>query len=432
MAKTVTVHPDQLSVITAEDRESQMSRSHSGYDLNSFDRQTLRAPQPPGAILESKPGAQSVISSDDDMATRKDPKARYRTLHQEDIPSKFAEMNEKQSNESFVRYTEYLSPRTDAEYQKQFEEKVFETTRHLEKPEDSFDPTDSWDALSKDQDTKMFDNHADPNKLRFPEQEQAGQVAEPHGIVVTGDRGMATHPDTMFGTTLPGNFGPSQDNGLAVAVAVDEDDDDRFLPSAIEYDPDAKPPLYLNRRFRLYMIATLCLFFLVIFTIIIGFVVLRGGSSTSLNNNAPTFAPTTLEEGAYFQQFAQSLGYQEWQFIEDSPYGRAAKWIMEEDERDLSQYDDGLIQRFLLAVFYFITTSNGQSPWLSCNPDFTNSSNEMCDFQTYTLNSVDEVVYIPKPSYRWLSKVHECEWAGNLCDDSNITRAIELCKFLFV
>ena len=134
----------------------------------------------------------------------------------------------------------------------------------------------------------------------------------------------------------------------------------------------------------------------------------------------------------YFQQFAESLGYQEWNFAVDSPHGRAAKWIIEEDERELSPYDDGLLQRFLLAVFYFTTTSNGQTPWLSCNPDFTNSSNEMCDFQTYTMNSSGHVVNKPVSSYRWLSKVHECAWAGNMCDDSNITRAIELRKFLLV
>ena len=38
--------------------------------------------------------------------------------------------------------------------------------------------------------------------------------------------------------------------GLAVAVPVAGEDDS--IPEAVEYDPDAKPPLYRNRRFRLY------------------------------------------------------------------------------------------------------------------------------------------------------------------------------------
>jgi hypothetical protein len=426
-AKIATLQPSQLSMLTTEERESQMSRAHSSLTIESSDRQILGAPQPPEAILEAKPGAYSVKSSQDDMATRKDPKARYRKMHQQDTSSKSTQMEEKQRMESLGYHAEHMSSNTDVQYQKRFEENVFGAEDFLEKPKNSFDPIESWDAQTKDQEVKMFDTHPDQSKPRFPEHEQDGQVTEPRGIVVTGDRGMATHPDTMYGTNLPGNSGPYQDYGLAIAVAVNEDDDDRFLPWALEYEPDAKPPIYLNRRFRLYMIATACLFFLVILTVIIGLFVLRGGSSTSLND-APTFAPTSLQDSAYFKLFAQSLNYQEWQFTEDSPYGRAAKWIMEEDERKLSPFDESLIQRYLLAVFYFITTSNGESLWRSCNPDFTNSSNEICDFETYTINEEEEVEYIPKPSYRWLSKVHECDWAGNLCDDSSTTRAIDLRK----
>ena len=44
-------------------------------------------------------------------------------------------------------------------------------------------------------------------------------------------------------------------DSLAVAVAVAEDEDEAFIPAAIEFDPDSKPPIYKNRRFRFYLIA---------------------------------------------------------------------------------------------------------------------------------------------------------------------------------
>jgi hypothetical protein len=203
----------------------------------------------------------------------------------------------------------------------------------------NIDKSESTQEINSNQDAKIFDTEVDSGRSRFPEQGLSEQVDDPQGVVVTGDRGIVTRPDTMFATAPQGNNGPLQDNGLVIAMTVNEDDDEMYLPVAAEYEPDAKPPIYLNRRFRLYMSATICLFFVVTLTIIVSIIVLRGRSSTSLENAAPTFFPTSLQESSYLQQFALSLGYQEWQFIEDALYyKRAAKWIMEEDERKLSVF----------------------------------------------------------------------------------------------
>jgi hypothetical protein len=362
------------------------------------------------------------------MVSKWDPKLRNRNLHRLDTtPSISTPMNNETQHhkQSIDHHTENPSNVTDSEYENRLEEKV----------RDSFDPTDAWDDQSMNQDAKMIDTGADSGRSLFPEQEQTEQVDDPQDVVMTGDQGITTHPDRMVGTALPEDHEPLQDNRLTIAMAVHEDDDEMFLPLAREYDPYAKPPIYLNRRFRLYMSATICLFFVVILTSIISVMVLRGGqssSTTSLENSAPNYSLKSLEEISYLQQFAISLGYQEWHFIEDSPpYARAAKWIMEEDERKLSQDGASLIQRFLLAVFYFTTTSNGQFPWRSCNPNFTDSSDVICQFQRLSRNEIDEVVYTSESSYRWLSKEHECYWAGNLCDDSNTTRAIDLRKFAY-
>jgi hypothetical protein len=55
-------------------------------------------------------------------------------------------------------------------------------------------------------------------------------------------------------STVPENpkGGLFSKDGLAVAMAVDTTAEDEFIYVAIEYDPDTKPPLYKNRRFRMY------------------------------------------------------------------------------------------------------------------------------------------------------------------------------------
>jgi hypothetical protein len=47
--------------------------------------------------------------------------------------------------------------------------------------------------------------------------------------------------------------------GLAVATAIDPDEEEAYIYNAIEYDPDAKPPLHKNRRFRVYSYLALLL-----------------------------------------------------------------------------------------------------------------------------------------------------------------------------
>ena len=77
-----------------------------------------------------------------------------------------------------------------------------------------------------------------------------------------------------------------------------------------------------------------------------------------------------------------------------------------------------LIQRFVLAEFYFSTTVRG--PWRSCNPP-TVGSNETheCDFQLLQW-SWPELVFDAVPSNRWLGKTHECEWAGITCEKESV------------
>ena len=51
----------------------------------------------------------------------------------------------------------------------------------------------------------------------------------------------------------------TRDGAIAVATAVDADDGPAYLYNAVEYDPDSKPPLSKNKRFRAYTAVALLL-----------------------------------------------------------------------------------------------------------------------------------------------------------------------------
>jgi hypothetical protein len=269
------------------------------------------------------------------------------------------------------------------------------------------------------------------------------------------DQGVVVPPPVVSGTTqLPPHQpyqqyqqqqGPLEDNplyqnnsrnkGLAVAIAVterDEDDEDDHITRVmgVEYEPNDKPPLYHNRRFRLYAVVAAVL----LLAVIAGSLgaVFSKGSSTS-TQVAPTLAPLSSTEKAYFDVFAQATQNQ-LVYQLDTPHRVAADWILNVDPLHLALDSNHLIQRYILALFYLQMSDLAQRPWMSCNPPQT-GENETCVFANYVVQTADvngtiEQVglYQPQTGYnRWLSGAHECTWAGVVCDPNNITNAVELC-----
>ena len=104
--------------------------------------------------------------------------------------------------------------------------------------------------------------HQPPTIASEPDDETASDVERGNGV----GYGSLPHPDEMrlsndhpfdAGVVAPSRqappaIGQNPDLGLAVAAAVTGDDDPDFVVRAIEFDPDAKPPLHKNRRFRAY------------------------------------------------------------------------------------------------------------------------------------------------------------------------------------
>jgi hypothetical protein len=273
------------------------------------------------------------------------------------------------------------------------------------------------ESQTQEKNQKPMSEKDDPNQFEqeYPTHEDKvfGQEELNHrGITTTADHGISNQPGLEYGVFSGDGHGYG--DSLAVAIAVADDEEDAFIPAAIEFDPDSKPPLYKNRRFRFYLIAAIILLAAV-------------GVGTALTVTsaqkefAPTMAPTTKREGGIMEQALTIVGSSA---LEDpkSPHAKAANWIMNEDLYMISPEAENFIQRYLLAHFYFATTET--SPWLSCNA-VPQAENQTCEF-TRIVQVFPEVQYENITWGRWLSYSHECEWAGVLCDEFNQTRAIEL------
>jgi len=212
-------------------------------------------------------------------------------------------------------------------------------------------------------------------------------------------------PDVEYGV-----FDPEDEGGLAVALPVAEEEDP-YIQSAVEYDPDAKPPIYRRRRFRLY--AFLGFFALVAVAVgaVIG-IVLSGNSSSSDDAEA--------EEDPVRVRIERLVGAEA---LDDpgSPYEQAYLWMKYNDTLGVEPNDPNFVQRFALVSFYYATTVD--EPWNTCNPPEDDEEDNCIYRHLVGLPSS----YQDFPWIRWLTPTKECEWAGIYCDDdSNQLRAIEL------
>ena len=98
-----------------------------------------------------------------------------------------------------------------------------------------------------------------------------------------------------------------------------------------------------------------------------------------------------------------------------TPQYRALEWILFTDPMKLGQSDPNLVQRYVLALFYFQTTARYGSWNSSCIPPDSTES-------IYCTGSESRI--------RWLSDSSECEWDGVLCNDANQTTSLELGTYL--
>ena len=203
--------------------------------------------------------------------------------------------------------------------------------------------------------------------------------------------------------------------GLAVALAVEEDDANIYLPSAVEFDPDAKPPMHRNRRFRLYV----CL---LIAAAVVGTV----GAVLGIVLTAPEDQPQVSVP------YRATIGIRENlerivspELLDDynSPYKKAMDWITYTDPMALTPDSPSFLNRFVLAYLFYATSQ--MKPWTSeCAPSESDGYN--CIY-AYLRETVD-LTFVNSTAFKWLSNTNECQWAGVECDTFNQIRTIGLSK----
>lgn len=226
------------------------------------------------------------------------------------------------------------------------------------------------------------------------------------------------HEDVEFGIYDAGG----NEEGLAVAVAIEEEDENVFIPAAVEYDPDAKPPMYQNRRFRLYAFSAFC----VLIVVAIG----AGVGISMAKDDSTTGRAAYRQSLGIREKIEELIGTEELEEA-NSPYGKALQWITLRDTLELVPEDPNFIQRYILAYFYFATSE--KKPWAYCSPpveevEEEEEQDDSCVYLDFGFSQ--STLGSPVPAIRWLTDHNECAWAGVKCDKFQQVKDIELGKFL--
>jgi hypothetical protein len=232
----------------------------------------------------------------------------------------------------------------------------------------------------------------------------------PQNDLLLDDGDSADGPDLEFG-----EYGGPQENGLAVAFAVDEEEDG-YIPSAVEYDPDAKPPMYRNRRFQLYAILTMLV-------MMVGSAGILAGLLINHSSGTPPPLPERATLG--IREYVERVVGPEPVSDATNPYRKALDWIQDVDPMALTPQDKGFAQRFLLAYLYFSTTLQG--PW---NNDCDPAQQGETDDTVYRYTAVtDEKLRYALDAKRWLSRHDSCLWCAVECDSTGQIIKIDLGTF---
>lgn len=219
--------------------------------------------------------------------------------------------------------------------------------------------------------------------------------------------------------------GNSNGEHLAIAIEISSEEKESIIPQAIEYHPKSKPSSQPNYRFRFYMVCLMVSVLMIGIGMIVFIITSRKHVSLTKSQNhfqnIPTISPTWAEEKSKIIQNIIDVVGQTSLTVQGSPHALAADWLLNTDPLQLSYDAEFLIQRYLLAFFYFSTSQ--RAPWKSCNPSNSNETME-CSYATLVY-AFPEIQYELETKIRWLSEKHECSWAGVQCEGYQV-RAIQL------
>jgi hypothetical protein len=106
---------------------------------------------------------------------------------------------------------------------------------------------------------------------------------------------------------------------------------------------------------------------------------------------------------------------------EGTPQNLAMTWIIELDPLQLCPQDDNLIQRYVMAVFYY-STRGGR--WLECSAPTEFDDQEAIE----SANMGCDIIVPGGKSDAWLTPSLECEWGGVACNDDGFVNRIDFGK----
>ena len=233
----------------------------------------------------------------------------------------------------------------------------------------------------------------------------------------------------------------SRDNDdLAVAVAVDpENEENPFLPAALQYDPDAKPKLYQNKRFR--CAAVISILILIAMSVGIGVGVSRNVSETikedpikeelfvtAAPTRTPTTSPTTFLKKLSIEKLIE-ISHMVSPDIQynSSIHSKVLNW-MEKDRivSDIYYNSEGsiyehprFIERYTSACLYF--SLSGNPPTMGNCRQFDEYVNEDANIThcNFTDRNGDTSVRA-----RWMSSFDVCDWGGISCTDLHLNETV--------
>jgi len=229
------------------------------------------------------------------------------------------------------------------------------------------------------------------------------------------------------------------EDGLAVAMAVDAGEEDDYVYAAIEYDPDAKPPLHRNRRFRVYTCLAIVLVAAAVAVTVI--YVTKGAKGvdeqfTDINvATLPTMEPTpspltNREQSGIIEQIEAGVLQRGAVFANmtvDDPRKMALEWILHYDQMQLNSDDVNLYQRYVLALLAFSLDSLA---WYYCGNHRMVNANETVDFVQEDCDVLASTGVLESHKV-WLSSADECEWYGAKCSSTDgVLRGLEMSKYI--
>lgn len=242
-------------------------------------------------------------------------------------------------------------------------------------------------------------------------------------------------------------------DGLIVAMAVETlDNEDEYIYSAIEYDPDSKPPIHRNRRFRVYTCLSLLIVAVVVSVTVV--YVTRGAKTDVIKTvikmediptDPPTESPTTNREASGIkEQIEAGILLRNITFTDtanDDPKYRALQWILHDDQLQLDSNDPTLYQRYVLAL---VAYSFDSLAWAVCGNHrsimeemeeevvITNTTNAtapiMVDYVIEDCEVTSQTTGLVETKKVWLSSTGECDWYGVICSEDGVVRGLELSK----